>query len=304
MLHIFDKKLCPRFVPVADTEPATLRATAKRIGFPLITKPTGLATSLLVIQCYYEEELKKVLKRSFKKIRSIYKSKKGRDAPAILAEQLLDGDVYTVDAYVNAKGRVVFCPMVYVETGRAAGFDDFFSYKQIVPVKKLNKARQEEALTVAKKGIKALALRSATCHIELIYGGDDWKIIEIAARPGGYRHELYKKSFGFNHGLNDLLNKLNLKPTVSRRTRGHSCIIKFYARQEGVIKRVRGTEAIKSIDSVVKYVACLTKGDRAQFAKNGGNCVGLARLFNRNLAVLAGDIRRAEQTIRIEIAKK
>ena len=304
MLSIFDKKLCPRFAPVADAEPATLRKMAKRIGFPLITKPTGLATSLLVNQCYYEEELKKVLRRSFKKIKSVYKLKKGRDAPAIMAEQLLDGDVYTIDAYVNAKGRVVFCPMVFVETGRAAGFDDFFSYKQITPVKKLSKVKQEAAMAVSKKGIKALALRSATCHIELIYDGEEWKIIEIAARPGGYRHDLYGKSFGFNHGLNDLLNKLNLKPVVNRRTRGHSCIIKFYARQEGVIKRIRGTEAIKSIDSVVKYVACLSKGDRAQFAKNGGGCVGLAKLFNRNPAALAGDVRRAEQTIRIEIAKK
>ena len=304
MLSVFDKKLCPRFSPVADADPATLRKMAKRIGFPLITKPTGLATSLLVNQCYYEDELKRVLRRSFKKIKSVYKLRKGRDAPAIMAEQLLDGDVYTVDAYVNAKGRVVFCPMVYVETGRAAGFDDFFSYKQMTPVKRLNKAKQEAAMAVAKKGIKALALRSATCHIELIYDGEAWKIIEIAARPGGYRHDLYGESFGFNHGLNDLLNKLNIKPAVNRRAKGHSCIVKFYARQEGVIKRVRGTEAVKSIDSVVKYVACLGKGDRAQFAKNGGGCVGLAKLFNRSRAALAGDIRRAEQTIRIEIAKK
>lgn len=304
MLSIFDKKLCPRFAPVTDLEPSTLRKTAKRIGFPLVAKPTGLASSLLVNQCYYEDELKKVLKKSFKKIKSVYKKNKGRDMPEMLVEQLMEGDVYTVDAYVNVKGRVVFCPLVYVETGRAAGFDDFFGYKQMTPVKKLNKMRQEEALMIAKKGIKALALRSVTCHIELVYDGDNWKIIEVAARMGGYRHDLYKESYGFNHGLNDLLNKLNLKPMVSKRVLGHSCLIKFYARQEGVIKRVRGVGAVKSIKSVIKYVPCLGKGDRAYFAKNGGSCVGLVRLFNRNLAILKGDIRRVEQTIRIEIATK
>ena len=304
MLSTFDKKLCPRFALVTDFEVPTLRKTAKRIGFPLIAKPTGLASSLLVNQCYYEDELKKVLKKSFKKIKAVYKKNKGRDMPAMLVEQLMEGEVYTVDAYVNAKGRVVFCPLVYVETGRSAGFDDFFGYKQITPVKKLNKARQEEALAVAKKGIKALALRSVTCHIELVYNGNDWKIIEVAARLGGYRHDLYKESYGFNHGLNDLLNKLNIKPVVNKRVLGHGCLIKFYARQEGVIKRVRGIGAIKSIKSVIKYIPCLSKGDRAYFAKNGGSCVGLARLFNRNLASLKGDIRRVEQTIKIDIATK
>ncbi len=304
MLSIFDKKLCPRFALITDLESSTLRKTAKRVGFPLVAKPTGLASSLLVNQCYYEDELKKVLKKSFKKIKSVYKKNKGRDMPEMLVEQLMEGNVYTVDAYVNAKGRVVFCPLVYVETGRAAGFDDFFGYKQMTPVKKLNKMRQEEALTIAKKGIKALALRSVTCHIELVYDGDNWKIIEVAARMGGYRHDLYKESYGFNHGLNDLLNKINLKPMVSKRVLGHSCLIKFYARQEGVIKRVRGVGAVKSIKSVIKYVSCLGKGDRAYFAKNGGSCVGLVRLFNRNLAILKGDIRRVEQTIRIEIATK
>ena len=253
MLSTFNKKLCPRFAPISDFEIPTLNKIIKRVGFPLIAKPTGLASSLLVSQCYYEDELKAVLRKSFKKIKAVYKKNKGRDAPAMLVEQLMDGDVYTVDAYVNTKGRIVFCPLIYVETGRAAGFDDFFGYKQMTPVKKLTKTSQDKALVASKKAIKALGLRSVTCHIELVYSRDDWKIIEVAARMGGYRHDLYQKAYGFNHGLNDLLNKLNLKPMVARRVLGHSCLIKFYARQEGVIKRIKGVEAIKSIKSVIKY---------------------------------------------------
>ena len=305
MLAAFDKKLCPLFAPVTDLELPNLRRVIKRLGFPLITKPTGLASSLLVNQCYYEDELKHVLKKTFKRIKSIYKKNKGRDAPAMLIEQLMEGSMYTIDVYVNARGRMIFCPLVHVVTGRSVGFDDFFGYKQTTPVKRLQKTYQENARKVAQKGIQALGLRSVTCHVEMIFDGSEWKIIEIAARMGGYRHDLYRDAYGFNHGLNDLLNKLNLKPLVARRIKGYSCLIKFYPRKEGIIQQIKGAEVIKSIQSVIKFSSYLAKGERAYFAKNGGRCVAAARLFNHNAADLQGDIRRVEQMVRIEtVAKK
>lgn len=304
MIAAFDKSLCPRFAAISDLEPSSLRKIFKKIGFPLVTKPAGLDSSLLVSQCHYEEELKSVLKKSFRSITALYKRKKGRDDPTMLVEQLMEGDMYTVDAYINASGRVAFCPLVYVETGRSAGFDDFFGYKRLTPAKKLSKAAKERALIAAKSGIKALGLRSVTCHVELILSDNNWKIIEIAARMGGYRHNIYQESYGFNHGLNDLLNKLNKKPLINRRVLGHSCVMKLYAKEEGIIKQISGVKAVKVLESVTGYNPLLAKGDRAYFAKHGGGGVSVVKLFNRNLSNLKADIRRVEQLILIKVAKR
>lgn len=304
MIAAFDKKLCPRFAAISDLEAGNLKKILKKIGFPLVAKPTGLDSSLLVSQCHYEEELESVLKKSFRVIKSIYKRKNGRDAPTMLVEQLMEGDMYTVDAYVNTSGRVAFCPLVYVETGRSAGFDDFFGYKRFTPTTKLSKASKERALAASKSGIKALGLRSATCHVELILSNNNWKIIEIAARMGGYRHDIYQESYGFDHGLNDLLNKLNKKPLINRRVLGHSCVMKIYAKNEGVIKQISGIKAIKALESVIKYNPLLVKGDKAYFAKHGGGGVSAVKLFNRNLSNLKADIRRVEQLILIKVSKK
>ena len=39
----------------------------------------------------------------------------------------------SVDGYVNNRGKVYFCPMVYIKTGISIGFDDFFGYMQLCP---------------------------------------------------------------------------------------------------------------------------------------------------------------------------
>ncbi len=72
-----------------------------------------------------------------------------------------------MDSYVNQRGVVYHTPMVHIRTGRAVGFEDFFGYMRLTPVK-LKPHKVEAAKKIAEKAIEALNLRSATCHIELI----------------------------------------------------------------------------------------------------------------------------------------
>jgi biotin carboxylase len=298
LLRNYDKTISPDYLVINDARPETLDKIEKRIGYPLVVKPSGLAASLLVSICYHREELEKVLKMTIKKIDQIYKDKKGRGLPRILVEEFMEGDMYSIDAYVNARGVIYFAPTVYVKTGKDVGFDDFFGYMRMTPTQ-LNSSHTEEAQEAATKGIKALGMRSTTCHIELMRTEKGWKVIEIGPRIGGFRHEMYDLSFGIDHSLNDILIRIPKKPTLPKKVKGFTAVMQFYAKKEGKLDKIQGQFKIEALDSVKRLRVRKEVGDRCTFAKNGGDPVLEVILFNATRSNLLADIRRMEQFLNI-----
>lgn len=298
----YDKTITPRFLVVSSND-KTMRAEIKeKVGFPLIMKPSNLAASLMVAICYHEEELKQVLRSAFRKINSVYKKEGRKIEPRLLVEELMEGDMYSIDGYVSARGKIYFCPLINIKTGRAIGFDDFFGYQQITPVK-LSKASVEKAEEAATAAIRALCLRSTTVHIELMKMEAGWKIIELGPRIGGFRHVMYKHAFGINHGLNDILIRMGKKPVVTKKPRGYAAAFKFFAKEEGVLKKLLGVQKVKALASFKSIKVNKQIGDKCLYAKHSGRSVCDLILFNEKRSELFADIRRAEQMIVIQTEK-
>lgn len=301
LLRNYDREIAPKFAVIHDAETATLDRIEKQVGYPLVVKPSGLAASLLVSICYHREELEQVLTTTIKKIDQIYKTKKGRGIPQILVEGFMEGIMYSVDAYVNASGGIFFTPLVYVKTGKEVGFDDFFGYMRMTPAQ-LNTLHTDEALAAATKGIHALGMRSTTCHIELMRTENGWRVIEMGPRMGGFRHVMYSLSFGINHSLNDVLIRDGRKPIIPKKTQGYTAVMQFYAKSEGKLVRIQGTMKAQALASMQRFTINKEPGDKCTFAKNGGDPVLEAVLFNKVRSDLLADIRRIEQNLEIIVA--
>lgn len=298
LLRNYDKAIAPKFIVVHDDTPETIDRIEKRVGYPLVLKPSGLTASLLVNICYHREELEKVLTQTIKKIEQLYKAKNGRGEPKILLEEFMEGSMYSVDAYVNEHGVIYFAPLVYVKTGREVGFDDFFGYMRITPTQ-LNAVHTEEAQAAAAKGIKALGMRSTTCHIELMRTEEGWKVIEMGPRIGGFRHVMYELAYGMDHSLNDLLIRDARKPIIPKKARGYAALMQFYAPKEGTLERVQGLFKIQALESIQRLTEKKKVGDKCLYAKNGGDPVLEVMLFNPVRSSLLADIRRLEQFLNI-----
>lgn len=299
----YNKKITPQFMVVKDVDKKNIQKIKEKVGFPLIMKPASLATSLLVTICYHEEELEKNLKKAFRHIKKIYKAKGQVAEPKILVEQFMEGEMYSVDAYVTSRGKIYFCPFVHVKTGRSVGFDDFFGYMQMTP-STLKKNTINSAESVAKEAIHALGLRSTTAHVELMRTTDDgWKIVEVGPRIGGFRSALYEKSYGFDHGLNDILIRIPKKPILNKKVKGYSAAMKFFPKTEGILTQLKGIKRIENIKSVQSINVNKQIGDRCRWAKNGGASVCNLILFNKKRPDLLADIRRIENTLQIETKK-
>lgn len=302
-LCAYNKKISPKYTVVTDTSQKSLQKIEEKIGFPMIAKPTGLAASKYVSLCFHKDELKNVLDKLFKKMQVVEKKNKVPKQQKILVEQFMEGDMYSVDGYVNSKGKVYFCPMVNIKTGITVGFDDFFGYRQMTPTL-LGKKSIEQAHDVATQATHALALRNTTVHIELMKMEDMWKVIELSPRIGGFRQHMYAYSYGINHALNDILIRGGKKPIIPAKRKGYSVAMKFFAKKEGRLTKLKGIKKIETIKSLKSIRLRKKIGDYCTYAKNGGDSVLNIIMFNKDRAKLLADIRRLEQMILIETKKK
>ncbi len=298
----YDKSITPKFEILTEISDEEITRINKRLEFPVIVKPSGLAQAVLVQAAHYPAELKEILLKMQKYIKKTYKEMKGRGKPTILIEEIIDGDQYSVEAFVDDIGNVHFCPFVKYITSGQKGFDDFFSYEQTTPAT-ISKDSAQNAKVVCIKGLNALGLRNSIAHIELIRKEGEWKIVEIGPRMGGFRSMMYKKSFGINLDIQDIKIHLGRPVNLPRKKKGYTSVIKFFAKEEGIITKITGIKKAEKLPSFIETVQQLKKGDRARFAKNGGTYIFRITLFNENKAQFIEDKRKLEKMIHIETTK-
>jgi len=298
----YDPRITPIFTLVKEnTKPERKRVIAK-VGFPMIVKPTNLGGSLFVQICYHEAELDQALSIGFRKIRKAYELDKRMEDPKIIAEQFMEGDMYSIDSYVDSRGYVYHCPLVRVKTGRDIGHKDFFGYTQTTPTL-LKRESIEQAQIVTEKAIHALSLRSCSAHTELMKIDNEWKVIEVGPRLGGARDVIYQLACNIQHSLNDILIRIPKKPQIPKKCNGFATYMKWFATREGIIIEMKGIKKIEQLDSFHKIKVNKKVGDKAVFASHGGRAVFVLYLYNADRAKLLADIRRIEQMVEVKVER-
>ncbi len=298
----YDPKITPLFTLVKENTKVERERVIAKVGFPMIVKPTNLGASLFVQICYHEDELQQALSIGFRKIKKAYERDKRMEDPKIIAEQFMEGDMYSIDSYVDSRGHVHHCPLVRVRTGRDIGHKDFFGYTQTTPTI-LKRDTIERAQVVAEKAIHALGLRSSSAHTELMKIDADWKVIEVGPRLGGARDVIYQLSCNIPHSLNDILVRIPKKPQLPKKCNGFATYMKWFAPREGIISEMKGVKKIEQLDSFHKIKVNKKIGDKAVFASHGGRAVFVLYLFNVDRAKLLADIRRIEQMVDIKVIR-
>jgi len=292
-------EITPQFMLVKNLD--DYKIIAKKIKFPCITKPLNLTKSRLVIKSDNLEELKSNLKNTFQKIKSVYKKVHSESEPLVLAEEYLEGDLYSIDAYVNSKGKIYFTPIVKVVTGKDIGINDFFNYYRLTPAG-LNLNEEKKAQLVAKKAIKATGPTSVTLHIELMrIKNNSWKIIELQTRPGGYRNEMLKLSYGIKHYENDFLNRMDKKPIIPKKLKSYTAVFEIFPEREGKIVSIRGIEKMKKLKSFVRYEQAKNIGEPCGFSRDGYIYVLQVVLNNENKKIFYRDLERTREIVKIVV---
>lgn len=302
MMH-YNKKITPRYAVAKDSTKKTVDRITKKIGFPMIVKPSALAASKMITICYHKDELATTLRRIVRSVNAINKKGSGDINVKVLVEQFMEGTMYSIDSYVNSHGTVYHTPAVEIKTGKMIGFDDFFGYQQMTP-STLKKSSIEKAEEVTKEAIHALGLRSTIVHTELMRMEGGWKVIELSPRMGGFRHLMYNMSYGIDHTMNDIMIHASKKPLIPKRIKGYTVAMKFFAKKEGRLTKLKGIKKIQQLKSFKEMMVNKKIGDRCRYAKNNGSSVFNIIMFNKDRSKLLADIRRVEQMVVIETKRK
>jgi biotin carboxylase len=274
----------------------------KDFTFPVIVKPSGLVESLLVERCATPQELKDRLEHTFQIIREVYAREYRLNKPGVLVEEMMQGEMYSTDAYVTHDGEVFCLPLVKVITAHSIGLPGFYSYRHIIPTG-LPKEEVQAAFAAASAAIKALNLSASSTHIELFRTPDGWKIIELGARIGGYREALYREVYGIEHFYNDLAVRMGGRPIMPGEPIGHAAGLNIYADEEGYIASIEGMEQARQLPSIVSLEAHAKAGDQALFAGNGGHLIVDGILSNKNPKQLEKDVIKVRELVKINIKK-
>lgn len=300
MLEAYNSNLVPGYTEVSDIDQATIERVEAMLSYPLIVKPSGLEGSLLVTYVNNRRKLQETLKRTFLAMQESYDTWIKRQKPAVLIEEFMVGDMYTIDVYVDAHGNCHFTPIIKTIVGRKVGFDDFFGYEASLP-SGLSEDEIAKCHNAAVDACRALGLRSVTAHVELMQTANGWKIIELGPRIGGYRYELYDRAYGINHIVNDIRTRAGEKPHIPMDLRNYASVFNIYAREEGILKAVHGLELARSLPSFTYIKQNIHEGEQVLFAKNGGDVPINIMLSHPDEAQLKADIAAMEAAIQFDV---
>ena len=300
LMESHDTSLIPKYLEVQDSNDTTLDRIESIMAYPVIVKPSGLEGSLLVTRVENRRELHNALKTTFRGVQDAYDKWIKRQAPVLLVEEFMEGDMYSVDNYIDKDGICHHTPVVKVITGHKAGFDDFFGYMQTTP-SDLDETEIAAAYTTADQACHAVGLRSSTAHVELMKTQTGWKIVELGPRIGGFRHDIYHNSYGINHIMNDILNRGGETPVIPTELKAHTMFLNIYARKEGTLRSIHGLDHLKQLPSFLSVTQNIQPGEEARFAKNNGDPVFVIGLCHENKDQFQQDVQAVEELLHLEI---
>jgi hypothetical protein len=265
--------MTPAFATV--TSPEDITKFINRYGLPAMIKPTSLLKSLFVTKVTTTEEALK----AFQSIqdRAVSHNLSGRlDGGAeqeVIIEEFMVGKKFSIEGVVDHSGIGAFPHTV---TDVYFGYDnermnDPACYATIVPSSEKT-ATQQELFDATQCIITALDIRDCPIHAEMIMTRNGIKLIEIAARIGGFREKLYSLSFGYSLIASDFQIQLgqpadliNLKPNKT----SYSAIVKVYSYKEGILEGLNNEDILTNLKSYYSHVRKAADGDRVGPSKLG-----------------------------------
>lgn len=300
LLTSYNSEFVPKVHVLDDASEKGIRTILRELTFPMIIKPAGLAGSLLVTKVDNEQALRMALEKSFEVIHDVYARDRGRGNPRMLVEEFIEGDLYTVDAYVNEVGKVWLLPYIRPTTARMVGRQGFYIFQE-ESNHTLTDEDIEEANDAAEQAVHAVGLRSSIAHIELFQTKNGWKIVELGPRPGGQRQEMYLLTYGVHHAYNELRIKVGLEPEIRTDYKQHSTAIALYADEEGPIAAIEGVEEARSNPAVYNLLIHAQPGDVARHSANGGKRLAEGVLHHSDLGRLNEQISHVRTGVKIVI---
>lgn len=175
--------------------------------FPFIIKPTAGVQSAWVAKINNKQELKKY-QNTAQILQKNLLERWIQDTQYII-EEFIDGEMYTVDYFVDNHGKHTETPITHVTLAKSFGVDDFANC-MISSGTHVQHIDQKKISTFIQKHIQTFKLKNIYIHHEFkITPSWEMKTIELNGRIGWFRMEMMKELYQIN--MLSIATKDNIK---------------------------------------------------------------------------------------------
>lgn len=298
LIGAYDSSLVPKVQPVANASDTEVAKVLDALTFPMMVKPTGLSDSSLVAKVQNEDELRRTLHDSFAALEDTYKRNRGNGEPGIIVEEFMEGQQFTIDGYINDKGQIWLLPLVTGKSAYQMGLVGFYTY-QTETYHELTSEEDAAGKQAAEHAIHAIGLRSSVAHMDMLKTASGWKIVEIGARPGAMRQEIYEASYGVDHALNEFLIKIGFEPEMGNGLRTHSMVFKVYPDAAGEVVVIDGIDEARRHPSSYTVQQFTHPGDMVLPTVQGGSVAVQGILCGTDVTQLRREVAEVQASIKI-----
>lgn len=159
-------------------------------------------------------------------------SDRGFSSDEIIAEEYIDGDMFSIDYFVSQKGDICISRPVEVKTGKYFGIDDFFNGAMLLGDDVEKKLAEYDLRKFIEQTVEVCGIRNTFIHHEFKVNRK-WKLktIEVNGRIWWGRLEMLHKSYGI-----DLYAFVLWKAQARKKLKYHFTKINIYAPYRGTLK--------------------------------------------------------------------
>lgn len=256
----------PNFKKIHDLSLA--KQEAKKIGYPIIIKPTDCCSSQNVFLIRNDVEMNNAVKllQNFNETYLGFKTNK-----IFLIEKFIDGQEFSVELFFS-KGIAVFASLTEKITTNPPYFVEL---GHVVP-SSIYKSMEIDLINVAKQAALSLGFFDGACHVELRTDNSGIYIIETNGRPAGDQisTDLLINAFDINLFIATIEMYLGKNYDLSLKKSQASAIMFLTSSKNGFIKDILGIEKVKALNGVVKALVTLPKNRLVTQPKESGDRLG------------------------------
>lgn len=239
----------PKFYEVKDKIP--------KKAFPLLIKPTKGAKSRYILRIDDPDDLSSTIRRIEYLMQAsghtLFRPIFGIDRPEnnIILEEILSGVQVTTTSYV-VNNKVFHIDLADIVTSQDIGMDGFHLISRTTP-SVLSPKYKREIKEISTQAINALGINNSCLHPEIMLTNEGSKVLEVAARIGGYRPEMTNYAFGIDMNEIAIDVSLGIEPKVKKKHEKASTAVEVWPHKSGRLKGFRRMDDVIGIKGVKKF---------------------------------------------------
>lgn len=273
------------------------------LALPFVLKPRNFFKSQLIFPCETQEDWLAASTR-IPRLLAEAQARHGVELKStFLAEEFLSGRHFSVDAFIEADGRIVFTPPVALTLGRDWSIEDMHVALRSIPAE-VDEGEERTLRQAVEELVSALELKASPLHVDLVLSNGRAYVLDAAPRIGGYRSEMMELAWGCSLDLLGLDLALGKRVSWEPKWSKAVAVLELFPPARGTLKSLKGLEKVKGLRSFRRLKCRALPGEEVGLARDGFRCPVFVVLCHEDKEIVEKEVQEVRRLLRVEVESR